>query len=448
MSKDERYYVEYLGWKETAGLYGREFTDPIVEQLLRRTRHSKLPKLTLKLNREHIAITQEVFKKKSRPEKVRYPLVAARDVAFSAQSSAPDADVVACIFLGYNPLTQCAVHVHVYRFDSANTARLFDCRVRDIIGVPEYRQRMLGVESYLAELGHVRRRRSGTAADGGGGRYGVPPPRVNDDQVFRYLTPAEALRLRGDIVIRRAPRPAGDDGDDDDGRQNPFESVKEELEYKLKQRAPLLLPPKDYDTVVRRHGHVDIRDEVKSRHASIVGSNAIFASPKAKPFYDGAPATSAAAAAAGSAAGESWMRRGAADGVDSGGDGGAEREVAAVLPDCGLAVGAEDSGAAETADDVDLSSGGGGIYSEIVGPRDGGGGGETDSDMAMYSYEFSYGHGASGDRRAAAAATADGSPAASRIGRTESLHSWQGHVAGHAQPKARTSRSLYVQSAR
>lgn len=57
----------------------------------------------------------------------------------------------------------------------------------------------------------------------------------------------------------------------------PFDSVTDELKARLhltetKAAAPLLLPPKDYDTVVRRHGDIDKANKRKCLQIPIVGS--------------------------------------------------------------------------------------------------------------------------------------------------------------------------------
>ena len=64
--KKAQYYVWYLGWKECHGLAGREFTEPIVRELLRRRSNEVLPKLTVEVGRKELKVIQLVEKKKGK----------------------------------------------------------------------------------------------------------------------------------------------------------------------------------------------------------------------------------------------------------------------------------------------------------------------------------------------------------------------------------------------
>ena len=293
MSKKEgsRYYVEYLGWKESHGLYGREFTEPVIRELLARRRmNNELPKMTLKLNFSELQISQEVVKKPgAKPEKTKYPGIPTKDASFVIQGLYSDTDVLACIFLGYNPYTKCAIHVHVYRFDSETTAHMFVTHLSSIIERPEFRNRIMGIEKDLAELGHVTlrdqrdtvKRSSRHSSEGSDGGYGTRSPVSSNSLSPQYPSAEEALKQRRDIKIQKSPKTP----EPDKNVKRIFTSLQEELEYKMHlDDAPILLPPKDYDTIVRRHGHLEIRDEVKATSRSIVGPNGIFSHLEAQPY--------------------------------------------------------------------------------------------------------------------------------------------------------------------
>jgi hypothetical protein len=47
--KKSQFYVNYYGWKECRGVAGREFTDPIVQEMVYRRRQEQLPKLTVEV---------------------------------------------------------------------------------------------------------------------------------------------------------------------------------------------------------------------------------------------------------------------------------------------------------------------------------------------------------------------------------------------------------------
>lgn len=290
--KEGSYYLEYIGWKEAPGIYGREFTEPVIKELLARQRHHvELPKMTIKLNSKEIQISQTVMKKSGgKPEKTKYPPIATKDVTFVTSGMYPDNDVVACIFLGYNPYTKCAVHVHVYRFDSADTASIFVQHLSAIIDRPDFKERIIGIEKDLAEIGHVKIRSQfhktdnnnllGNSAGSDGMSYGSRSPLSSDSLSPKYPTAEEALKQRRDITIQKSKKPV----EPDQKTKKAFSSLHEEFEYKVNlQEAPILLPPKDYDTIVRRHGKLDFRDEIKASQ-SILGPNGIFNRVEAEPY--------------------------------------------------------------------------------------------------------------------------------------------------------------------
>lgn len=295
MPKEGRFYVEYMGWKETRGLYGSEFTDPIVSKLLARHRATKHPhRMTIKINRDELQISQEKSGS-SKSQKIKYPAQPMCDVSYVSQCAPPNTDVVCCIFLGYNMYTQCAAHVHAYRFDSPDTATIFVKLVNSYIEQSEYRQRILAMERDLAELGHVSNSRTVSATNGNmplsinpdmgsdGGSYGSHSPNSSDSGLPRsYGTAEEALKQRKDIVIKRTPSQK---------KQQPtsklFSNIQDELAHKLslqqEKEAAILLPPKDYDTIVRRHGHLSIRSKVVTKtQPSIMGAGNIFENKAAR----------------------------------------------------------------------------------------------------------------------------------------------------------------------
>ena len=161
--KKAQYYVWYLGWKECRGVYGREHTEPIAKELVHRRQHEILPKLTIEVSKRELKIVQLVEKRKGngppapggKVDRVRYPPVPAKDVTYAVQVLSPDEDVVACIYLGFNPQTGCAVHVHVYRCDSAETGAMFVAHLNKLIDLPEHRKRVEKIEAQLAAKGQV-----------------------------------------------------------------------------------------------------------------------------------------------------------------------------------------------------------------------------------------------------------------------------------------------------
>ena len=66
------------------------------------------------------------------------------------QGEKPNQDVVSCILLIYNPATSCPVHVHSYRCDSVETARILHDQLAVLVDRPENQKKFLEIESQLA----------------------------------------------------------------------------------------------------------------------------------------------------------------------------------------------------------------------------------------------------------------------------------------------------------
>ena len=168
MPKSQRgqYYVWYLGWKECRGLVGRHFTEPIVQQLTQRRRNDDLPRLSIEVTSKELRVTQIVEQqKKKKDEKIRFPSIPVRDVTFAAQGAFPNEDVVACIYLGFNERTQCAVHVHVYRLENPDHAAIFVDNLASVTSSPQHRERLRKIEKELFESGQVLLTPTGSRQD-------------------------------------------------------------------------------------------------------------------------------------------------------------------------------------------------------------------------------------------------------------------------------------------
>lgn len=285
--KKAQYYVWYLGWKEVRGLWGREFTEPITKELVQRRAHEPLPKLTIEVNRKEVKVVQLVEKKKGKVEKVKYPPIPGKDVTYAVQALSPDMDVVSCIYLGYNPQTHCAVHVHVYRCDSPETAEIFSDHLTQLTDLPENQKRIFRIEADLVAKNQIVPRPSayvGAAAseanstiassmmmDDGDGRGGLFDDRdgtrhANYDSGFDIGLRVEERRDQPDFH-RLSPHP---DVQQEKDVVDIYDSVTNELKAKLRDvsAAPMLLPPKDYDTLHRSAGNLQTAEEIRRHHLS------------------------------------------------------------------------------------------------------------------------------------------------------------------------------------
>ena len=301
--KKANYYVWYLGWKEVRGLWGREFTEPITKELVVRRAHEPLPKLTVEVNKKEVKVVQLVEKKKGKVEKVKYPPIPAKDVTYAVQALSPDMDVVSCIYLGYNPQTRCAVHVHVYRCDSPETAELFADHLTQLTEIPDHQERIFRIEADLVAKSQIMPRPSAFvgAADGDatstiapstlegrpGGYYedGDYQRHANYDSksLLRVLHPERESPQPGHMSPGRlspgrvsprhgrgSPRPDSMRQDSDEKDiVDIYDSVTDELKAKLKiNAAPVLYPPKDYDTMHRSAGNMRSAEEIRRAHLS------------------------------------------------------------------------------------------------------------------------------------------------------------------------------------
>ncbi|XP_064612345.1 uncharacterized protein LOC135476290 [Liolophura sinensis] len=271
--KKAQYYVEYLGWRPCRGLEGREFTEPIVQDLLCRRHTGHLPKLTIQISKKDIKVSREVTEdgKKKKIKTIKYPSIPSRDVTFATQALEPNNDVVACTYLGFNPKTSSYVHVHVYRCDSPHTARTFVHHLNSITSLPEHRKRLEKIEQDLLSKNaiDVPYPTYDAVPNGPHGRFNPYPgarnPRMESSATSagtNERSPTGSDDLDADLVSLKDVKP--------------FDSIADELKQRLNVKAaPLLLPPADYDTVSRARGNLDEAQKRRTRNPIIVGEGGL-----------------------------------------------------------------------------------------------------------------------------------------------------------------------------
>ena len=258
-----QYYVWYLGWRECDAIGGRAHTEPVVKELVsRRKTEEELVKFTIEVNPSELRIIQLIEGKKGKIERKRHPSVPARDVTYAVQALSPDEDVVACIYLGFNPQTHKVVHVHVYRCDSPDTARRMVEHLNRIIALPEHRERLRGIEEDLVRKDHIVPRPMGL----GEPADDADTMTYDDDVMTDYTVDRSTSPERK--WTGRAPR-APPTGTTNTGG---FTSLAAELHSRLgnKKTAPLLLPVKDYGTWKLIGNNVDFENR-KCRNVDLVG---------------------------------------------------------------------------------------------------------------------------------------------------------------------------------
>ena len=267
---------------------GTRYTDPVIHDLRKKARKWKYaPKLTLQVSKKEMKITQDLQEEKKKGKKIKtikFPIIPSRDITYAVQAVSPvdgsPDDIVACIYLGYVPRTQRYVHVHVYRFDSPETATTFVRFLNQIIAT--FADRTADIQRQLIQQGHIEDPRGTSSRP-----YNPPHHNMNyrfnssdgmSDRAFNEDSAADSGSFSDDAF------PSGSDEIDADLQSLreavPFDSVTDELKTRLRltetnNAAPLLLPPKDYDTIVRRHGHLDKADKRKCLQIPIVGDTKV-----------------------------------------------------------------------------------------------------------------------------------------------------------------------------
>uniref|UniRef100_A0A0K8V3C8 PID domain-containing protein n=2 Tax=Bactrocera latifrons TaxID=174628 RepID=A0A0K8V3C8_BACLA len=299
------YYVWFLGAEEAKGLRGTRVINSVLPYLIDRSRGQEPLKVTLQVSHKGIKILQGSSK---------------HFIPHSAiTSSVQTDDIVACVLLLYNPATKCPLHVHAYRCDSESTAEALHQQLQILINRPENQKRFEELETRLGILPPLP-----TSGGGGGGNNSNGKSAAhmssnghgnehNNSKSKHYLSQQPQSQLlhqqqqqqrRNDSSPKRFSSSLGSDtgnstresecseehsGGSPVSRSPPvtattkplplpqptselFDSLAAELRAKLNGNGPpLLLPPRDYDTVHRSKGNLTAIELRRCRNALIVG---------------------------------------------------------------------------------------------------------------------------------------------------------------------------------
>ncbi|KAJ6634860.1 hypothetical protein Bhyg_13441 [Pseudolycoriella hygida] len=170
-------------------------------------------------------------------------------------------DIVACVLLLYNPTTKCPLHVHAYRCDSETTAQALHQFLQVLINRPENQKRFSELEAKLGLQSQVTSNRSSPPKIAPK-RTETSPRRFesslgSDTGTSRESECSEELSPTSPTVPKA----------------NLYDSLAAELRAKLNGNGPpLLLPPRDYDTVHRSKGNLAATELRRCRNSLIVGA--------------------------------------------------------------------------------------------------------------------------------------------------------------------------------
>ncbi|XP_055844880.1 ankyrin repeat domain-containing protein 11 [Episyrphus balteatus] len=259
------YYVWFLGADEAKGLRGPRVINSVLPYLIDRSREQEPLKVTLQVSHKGIKILQGSSKH----------FIPHSAITSSVQSE----DIVACVLLLYNPATKCPLHVHAYRCDSETTAEALHQQLQILINRPENQKRFEELESRLGIV---------PVSNGNGShksslpfdqqqqqkhaqrRHEASPKRFSSSlgsDTGNSTRESECSEDRNNSPMSRSPPIIKQKGD-------LFDSLAAELRAKLNGNGPpLLLPPRDYDTVHRSKGNLAAIELRRCRNSLIVGAS-------------------------------------------------------------------------------------------------------------------------------------------------------------------------------
>ncbi|XP_057317887.1 uncharacterized protein LOC130662927 [Microplitis mediator] len=231
--KKSSYYVWYLGAREAKGV---DAMPGAIAYLLERERLQEPFKVTLQVSSKGLKIIQTVHPGMSTKAAVKH-LVPGHAVLAAVQRE----DVVAATLLLPNPATNNPVHVHAYRCDSVETAEILGAQLKALASNSDNSAKINGSDSRIrSNIGSDgRSTRESESSEGSGEHRHIP---VQSATIYESL----AAELRAKLG-------RGNSGDNDVG--------------------PILLPPRDYDTVHRHRGNLAGIEFRRCLNQNIVGGN-------------------------------------------------------------------------------------------------------------------------------------------------------------------------------
>ncbi|KAK8379346.1 hypothetical protein O3P69_019322 [Scylla paramamosain] len=219
------YYVWFLGAGECRGLRGVECVRPVLAALLARERATPPDKVTLQVSGRGVRVLA-AGDGGAAPSRHFIPAAA---ITYVQQEARPEDDLVSCVLLVYNPATRCPVHLHAYRCDSTQTAALLRRHLAQLAGRPDHQAKLAALEARL----HAR---------------GLPLPPCPPCGATPPTQGSDGAST-GSSSSGGGGSGTGGTGGSGGGVSSLYDSLAAELREKLGGRgAPLLLPPRDYDS--------------------------------------------------------------------------------------------------------------------------------------------------------------------------------------------------------
>ncbi|OXA44072.1 hypothetical protein Fcan01_21081 [Folsomia candida] len=285
--KKSSYYVLFLGAKESRGLRGPHYIEPVLQYFVSQEARMQALKVTLQVGQKGLRIipvhhrtTTGVVPLEGTGGGDKH-FIPHHAITCVFQAPAPNDDIVSCILLIYNPDTRCPVHVHCYRCDSPETAAILKSQLETLVNREDNQRKFRDIESRLQSKGllvssgtstsssspvsspvkaHAHNSSSHNALRSGGGS-GTPDfdCRTSDssDNSDRGFGSASGVsNIPGERIATL------------------YDSLAAELREKLNTRnrnTPILFPPRDYDTVHRQRGNLLGIEARRCSNPAVVG---------------------------------------------------------------------------------------------------------------------------------------------------------------------------------
>lgn len=269
------YYVLFLGAKEARGLRGEEYVLPAMRKLIEQERRIEPSKVTVQVSEKGLKIIQNVSKRskhehltsKQKTEQVKH-LIPHELITAVVQEE----DIVCCLLLICNPVTRCPAHVHAYRCDSVETASAFRESLQTFAAKTRPGKKVLEVDSCLSSVQQIGSREVQLRRSGGSSSDDRSSTRTQgSDGTGEFLTVRPPAKMSFRSPAKTSP-PRDTLKSPVSEKEQLFESLAHELKIKLNPSSgPLLLPPRDYDTISRGRGKLNGIEERKSTNQQIVG---------------------------------------------------------------------------------------------------------------------------------------------------------------------------------
>lgn len=257
--KKSSYYVWFLGAREATGVRGLEYILPVMRLLGEREDDGNPFKVTLQVSPKGLKIVHNTSGAANIPSDKSGKHNNSNSGSDKSDTMKHHAvtsvhqkgDLVGCIV--YDSSTKCPLHVHVYRCDCVGTATMLHTHLKLLIERPENQKKLVEMESKLIARGV-------------------------------QMSP-QKKRMAPNGSDSRSTRESESSGSSSVGHQEKIAHMYESLAVELKERlgagglspqaaAPILLPPRDYDTVHRQKGNLSAINARRCLNMNIVGMNA------------------------------------------------------------------------------------------------------------------------------------------------------------------------------